>query len=73
MYYVYCVHYLVSDPDGDTVRCRWADAERNECGGICRNTQEVAVTQDGRSIEIDQVESPLEESIHLEIGQVLKT
>ncbi len=46
---------LVSDPDGDTVRCRWADKDRNECGGICRNSQAVAVTQDGRSIEIDQV------------------
>ena len=23
------------DPDGDIVRCRWADSVRSECGGVC--------------------------------------
>lgn len=25
----------VLDPDGDTVRCRWAEAAAGECGGVC--------------------------------------
>ena len=25
----------VTDPDNDDIRCRWSDASRNECGGVC--------------------------------------
>ncbi len=49
----------MSDPDGDTVRCRWAEKERDECGGICRTAQSIAVTLSGRSIELDQVIVPV--------------
>ena len=27
---------LVTDEDGDDIRCRWAEYSRLECGGICR-------------------------------------
>lgn len=27
--------YVVSDPDKDDVRCRWAIHDRDECGDIC--------------------------------------
>ena len=26
----------VSDVDGDTVRCRWAESAQGECGGVCQ-------------------------------------
>ena len=25
----------VEDVDGDTIRCRWAEAGQGECGGVC--------------------------------------
>ena len=25
----------VHDPDGDIVRCRWAESVRSECGSVC--------------------------------------
>ena len=27
----------VEDPDGDHVRCRWAESFLNECGEVCRS------------------------------------
>ena len=27
---------LVTDADGDHIRCRWAEQSLNECGEICR-------------------------------------
>ena len=27
---------LVTDEDGDDIRCRWAENAQQECGGICR-------------------------------------
>ena len=27
----------VQDPDGDYVRCRWAESSLNECGDVCRS------------------------------------
>ena len=26
----------VFDPDDDVIRCRWAVASKDECGGICQ-------------------------------------
>ena len=38
MYTHYCVamYSAVSDADGDTVRCRWADSAQGECAGVCQ-------------------------------------
>lgn len=27
--------FTVEDADGDTVRCRWAQSQLGECGGVC--------------------------------------
>lgn len=36
-----CFHpaicFAVSDADGDTVRCRWAESAQGECGEVCKH------------------------------------
>ena len=31
----FIISILVGDPDGDIVRCRWANGSLGECGGVC--------------------------------------
>ena len=28
---------IVSDADGDVIRCRWAESTQGECGDVCKN------------------------------------
>jgi len=38
------VDLAVVDDDGDAVRCRWAEASRQECGSVCHSLSPVDVT-----------------------------
>lgn len=29
-------HIIVEDAERDTIRCRWAELEQDECAGVCR-------------------------------------
>ena len=35
----------VSDADGDTVRCRWAESAQGECDGVCQVFPEATLDQ----------------------------
>ena len=42
-----CYFFAAEDPDGDAVRCRWAEQYSGECGGICGHDPDMALNPVG--------------------------
>lgn len=43
------------DPDGDRVRCRWAEFSLKECGGVCRSFPNATLDTDGCTLTYGDV------------------